>query len=149
MMRESRMISTHEEVNRMGDIMANDGHPAGMSTCYVVGIAGDCGQNCPAFKDGDCKNEDDVKRDHPEVDEEGEEIQMNNTLQNFAREELKTGLAKCTEAEQHMFKRMYAHGNTDMAIDYIVETVPEDKLDHAMEQVRRTLNKQPNPSANG
>lgn len=63
---------------------------------------------------------------------------MNKQLQEFARSELKKGLAQCTEAQQHIFKRMYSHDNLDMPINDIVDAIPEDKLSWAMEQVRRT-----------
>lgn len=66
---------------------------------------------------------------------------MNDTLENFARNELKKGLAHCTEAEQLLFKRMYANGNLEMEINGLVDTMPEDKLDWAMQQVERTLAK--------
>ena len=62
---------------------------------------------------------------------------MNNTLQKFARDELKKGLAKCTESQQLLFKRMYANGNLEMPIDEIVDNMPEGKLDWAMQQVER------------
>ncbi len=66
---------------------------------------------------------------------------MNNELQNYAREQLKSGLKKCTEGQQRLFKQMYAHKNMDKDIDYAVDNMPEDKLDFAMQQVKRTLEK--------
>lgn len=64
---------------------------------------------------------------------------MNQTLQNFAREELKAGLSLCTEAQQLLFKRMYSHKELGKSIDEVVDLIPEDKLDWAMQQVERTL----------
>ena len=64
---------------------------------------------------------------------------MNDQLQNYARKELKAGLALCSESQQFLFKRMYSHGNLDLPIDEVVDSIEVDRLDWAMEQVRRTL----------
>jgi len=73
---------------------------------------------------------------------------MNEQLQTFARTTLKEGLAKLPEASVLLFKRMYgpqggvtAEELARMDIEGIVDQMPEDKLDWAMEQVRRTLEK--------
>lgn len=49
-------IKTMEDVNNMGNAMAQiDGHyPVGMSGCYVVGLNGGCGLECPVYLEGDC-----------------------------------------------------------------------------------------------
>jgi len=49
-------IRTMEDVNNMGNAMAQiDGHyPVGMSGCYVVGLNGGCGLDCPVYLEGDC-----------------------------------------------------------------------------------------------
>lgn len=64
---------------------------------------------------------------------------MNNKLQDLARKELKEGLAKLPEAHQLMFKRMYSHGDLEKDINDVVDAMPEDKLDWAMEQVGNSL----------
>ena len=66
---------------------------------------------------------------------------MNNQLQGYARTSLKEGLSKCTEGQQMMFKRMYANGNLSAGINDVVDNMPDDKLDWAMQQVERTLSK--------
>jgi len=66
---------------------------------------------------------------------------MNNQLQDFARQQLKDGLAQCTEAQQMLFKRMYSHKNLEASINDVVDAMPEDKLDWAMQQVERSLTK--------
>lgn len=66
---------------------------------------------------------------------------MNKTLSKFAREQLKLNLAKCTEAQQHLFKQMYCHENLDWPIEQCVDAMSDDKLDWAMQQVERTLEK--------
>jgi hypothetical protein len=64
---------------------------------------------------------------------------MNEQLKNFAREELKRGLAQLPEPNQRLFKRMYSHNNLELPIDEVVDKMPEDKLDWAMQQVKNTL----------
>ena len=66
---------------------------------------------------------------------------MNEQLINFARNELKEGLAQLTDANRLLFKRMYSHNNLDLPINEVVDKMPEDKLDWAMQQVSRTLKK--------
>ena len=66
---------------------------------------------------------------------------MNEQLQTHARDILKEGLAQCSDGEQLLFKRMYAHGNLDMSIDEVVNNMDTDRLDWAMDQVKRTLDK--------
>lgn len=67
---------------------------------------------------------------------------MNEKLKDFAREELKKGLSKLPESWQLRFKQMYSHGNLDADINDVVDNMPEEKLDWAMEQVERSLEKQ-------
>lgn len=66
---------------------------------------------------------------------------MNNALQSYARKNLKDGLAKLPDANQLLFKRMYAHGDLALPIDEVVDLMEEEKLDWAMQQVDRTIAK--------
>jgi hypothetical protein len=74
---------------------------------------------------------------------------MNEKLQNYAREELRTGLAQLPETWQRTFKLMYGRDNGKrsveaaiaLSIDDVVSSVPEDKLDWAMQQVENSLQK--------
>jgi len=66
---------------------------------------------------------------------------MNNQLQNFARDALKLGLARLPESHHKLFKLMYSHKKLDAAINDVVDEIPEDKLDWAMQQVQRTIDK--------
>jgi hypothetical protein len=66
---------------------------------------------------------------------------MNEQLQRFAREELKRGLAQLPEGWQNTFKRMYAHGKPDMGINEVIDAMPANKLDWAMQQVESSLKK--------
>ena len=59
-------VNPHKPINTMDDVdnKSNyfseiDGHyPRGMSGCETVGISGGCGNECPVFLDGECKNVD-------------------------------------------------------------------------------------------
>lgn len=83
-----------------------------------------------------------------------------NEMIRQARAELIEGLACCTVAERHFFKLMYVqYSNLELAfesarrmtkeefdqgvrqasIDKVVQRMPDDKLDWAMQQVQRTL----------
>jgi hypothetical protein len=66
---------------------------------------------------------------------------MNDTIKQFAKQQLKDGLAKSTEPEQQMFKRMYSHKNLELPINDVVDNMPDEKIDMALSQVERTLNK--------
>ena len=66
---------------------------------------------------------------------------MNEQLQRFARDTLKAGLEKLPLGHQRRFKQMYSHTNPEASIDDVIERMPDGKLDWAMEQVRRSLEK--------
>lgn len=70
-----------------------------------------------------------------------ESLIMNNQLQEIARQTLKDGLAQLPESSCMFFKRMYSHKNLDLDINAVVDKMPEDKLDWAMQQVQKTLEK--------
>jgi len=54
---------------------------------------------------------------------------MNETLQTFARSELKKNLALCSIAEQNIFKAMYARNNSKLPINDVVDKMDTEKLD--------------------
>jgi hypothetical protein len=66
---------------------------------------------------------------------------MNIYLQNFAREFMKDGLAKLPEKNHDIFRRMYSHKDLEKDINQIVDDLPEDKLDWAMMQIQRSVDK--------
>lgn len=66
---------------------------------------------------------------------------MNDQLQQFARQTLKDGLAQLSDGQVDVFRRMYSHKHPKRTISEIVNSMPAEKLDWAMEQVRRTLDK--------
>jgi len=66
---------------------------------------------------------------------------QNETIKNFAKEQLKGLLSQCTEGQQLMFKRMYCHRNLELPINEAVDQMADDKIDWAMTQVERTIEK--------
>jgi len=66
---------------------------------------------------------------------------MNKQISNFARLKLKEGLESCTEEQHLMFKRMYSHKNLDLDINKVIDNMSDNKLNNAMLQVTRTLEK--------
>jgi hypothetical protein len=74
---------------------------------------------------------------------------MNDQLQAFARKMLIDGLNKLPSENQRIFKLMYGRDNGNrsvsdsesLVIETVVTEMPEEKLDWAMQQVQRTLDK--------
>lgn len=66
---------------------------------------------------------------------------MNKTLQAFARKTLKAGLVECSDAQQNLFKLMYAGGNLELPINTVVDRMIDCRLDWAMQQVDATIQK--------
>lgn len=64
---------------------------------------------------------------------------MNNQIQEFARKTLKEGLSQLPEGHQIKFKRMYSPESLDAPISDVVDWMPEDKLDWAMQQVEYSI----------
>ncbi len=66
---------------------------------------------------------------------------MNETLKTAAKDILKNLLSQCTEPQQFMFKRMYCHKNLDLPINEAVDQMPEDKINWAITQCEKTVEK--------
>jgi len=68
---------------------------------------------------------------------------MNKELQDRGaisiRSEIKEGLAECTEAQIMIFKRMYSHKDLEKPINEVVDSMPYENLETALDQVRRTF----------
>lgn len=64
---------------------------------------------------------------------------MNKELEMYARDLIKKRLKLCTTEQQKVFKRMYSPDDLEKSIDTVVEEMPWEKLDHALDQVTRTL----------
>lgn len=65
-------------------------------------------------------------------------------LMKIARGVLKESLELCTEPQVHLFRRMYGtqkdiDARTD--INVIVDKMPDSKIEWALEQVKRTVEK--------
>lgn len=65
---------------------------------------------------------------------------MNQTIVNKTKELLKELLDSCTTSQQDFFKRMYSK---DLSLDIktVVDNMDESKIDHALTQVERTVEK--------
>ena len=74
---------------------------------------------------------------------------MNDQLQYYARNELKDGLSRLPTKWQETFKLMYGRNggkrnvedSKAMDINAVVDEMPADRLDWAMQQVYRSLDK--------
>lgn len=66
---------------------------------------------------------------------------MNKQLETFARRTIKEGLDYCTDEQQMLFKRLYAHGNLSLPVCKVVDQMPASQLECAMDQVERTIKK--------
>lgn len=66
---------------------------------------------------------------------------MNNELQEFARKTLIKGLLKLPEGSQLLFKQVYSPKDLNKHIIDVVNDMPEDILDWAMQQVSRIIQK--------
>jgi hypothetical protein len=66
---------------------------------------------------------------------------MNDELQVFARDQIKEGLSKLPKSNVKLFKRMYSPDNLNANINDVVDNMPADRLDWAMQQVQRSLDK--------
>lgn len=66
---------------------------------------------------------------------------MNEQLQLLARIDIKKGLAQLPEGHQKLFKRMYSPHKPDAWLSDVVDAMPESKLDMALQQVQRSLEK--------
>lgn len=66
---------------------------------------------------------------------------MNNTLREYAKSEIISGLEKLPESWVKKFKMMYSHNDLDASISDIIDKMPDEKLDWAMQQIYNSINK--------
>lgn len=66
---------------------------------------------------------------------------MEQAIEIHYRSELKAGLALLEEAHHLLFKRMYSPEDLERNIEDVVDSISPDKLDWALSQVRRTVDK--------
>ena len=67
---------------------------------------------------------------------------MNDDLQDYARIKLKEGLAKLPHTHHRLFKRMYSHEDIDKDINIVVDEMPDDEFEWAIQQVRTSIKKE-------
>ena len=67
---------------------------------------------------------------------------MEASIEKFARGQLVEGLHQCSKKQVRLFKQMYSFKNMEADIDTVVDNMPVDKLDWALQQVNRTLDRQ-------
>lgn len=65
----------------------------------------------------------------------------NQTIINFTKERLKILLTECTDGQQLLFKRMYSNGNLNLSIYDTVDQMDDNRLEWALSQVERTIEK--------
>lgn len=63
---------------------------------------------------------------------------MNKELQDYARSKIKEGLSILTDGHRMLFKRMYSPNDLGKDIGAVVDDMPTDKLDWAMQQIENT-----------
>ena len=66
---------------------------------------------------------------------------MNPTLSKAGKDILKNLLRHCTEPQQLLFKRMYCHKNLEATIEEAVDQMDESKIDWAITQCEKTVEK--------
>ena len=65
----------------------------------------------------------------------------NETLKSAAKKILIDLLIQCTEGQQRMFKRMYYPSGLDKSIEEAVEQMDSTKIDWAISQTERSIEK--------
>ncbi len=51
-------VKTERDIKRLRKLMIKGNYPASISDCYVVGINGNCGTDCPVFKKMNVRRDD-------------------------------------------------------------------------------------------
>ncbi len=64
---------------------------------------------------------------------------MHNDVRTFLDKLIEDGLEKCTEPQECLFRRMYRPGGGDVPIKVVIRGIPDEKLENAWDQVRRTI----------
>ncbi len=67
-------------------------------------------------------------------------VQIELDIEHLAlRNQIKQGLASCTEEQVGIFKRMYSHKDLEKPIDQVVDDMFIPQLKHALRQVETTV----------
>ena len=53
----NKSVKTHKEASSYANFLSeiDGGYPRGLSTCFAVGLSGNCGVDCEQFTDGHCE----------------------------------------------------------------------------------------------
>jgi hypothetical protein len=70
---------------------------------------------------------------------------MNQTIEQFARQQIREGLKLCTERQQKVFLLMYSPKKPNVTVDEVAESMPTEKLDWALTQIETTQAKRREP----
>lgn len=65
----------------------------------------------------------------------------NKTIINITKKIIKELLLECSNEQQLMFRKMYCNKNLQLSISDVVDQMPDDKIDFALTQIERTLEK--------
>ncbi|NQU99354.1 MAG: hypothetical protein HQ538_01330 [Parcubacteria group bacterium] len=65
---------------------------------------------------------------------------MEKQLASYARGKIKEGLPKLSEGQRNKCKHIYSENYKMLSANEIVDNMPDDKLDHALWLVNKTLN---------
>lgn len=65
----------------------------------------------------------------------------NETIIKLSKDKLKELLSECSDNQQLTFKRMYCHKNLELSINDAVDQMEDEKIDWAMTQVEKTVEK--------
>lgn len=60
-------------------------------------------------------------------------------IDKFRRDELRQLLAQCTPGQHHTFRLMYSHKDLEKPIDKVVDDMPAEKIDWAIQQAETTV----------
>lgn len=66
---------------------------------------------------------------------------MNELIRKESKRILKELLSECTEGQKLIFKRMYSSRNLELSINDVVDQMNDKKLDLAIPQVEKTVEK--------
>lgn len=69
---------------------------------------------------------------------------MNELIRKESKRILKELLSECTEGQKLIFKRMYSSRNLELSINDVVDQMNDKKLDLAIPQVEKTVEKNKN-----
>lgn len=65
----------------------------------------------------------------------------NKTIINITKKIIKELLLECSDEQQLMFRKMYCNENLELSISDVVDQMLDDKIDFALTQIERTLEK--------